>query len=55
MSRIVVQQRPALRVPGGRILGLPVYYAKGGVIDMTQTLRAFPVGTLHSVRRHLQP
>jgi NADH dehydrogenase len=34
--------------------GLMLYYAKGDVIDMAETLRVFPVGTLRSVRQHLQ-
>jgi NADH dehydrogenase len=34
--------------------GLMLYYANGDVIDMAETLRAFPVGTLRSVRQHLQ-
>lgn len=34
--------------------GLMLYYANGDVIDMTQTLRAFPIGTLRSVRGHFQ-
>ena len=35
--------------------GLMLYYANGDVIDMTQTLRTFPIGTLRSVRGHFQP
>ncbi|HYN06288.1 MAG TPA: SDR family oxidoreductase [Vicinamibacterales bacterium] len=34
--------------------GLMLYYAHGDVIDMTQTLRALPVGDLRSVRGHFQ-
>lgn len=34
--------------------GLMLYYANGDAVDMTETLRAFPVGTLRSVRQHLQ-
>ncbi len=34
--------------------GLMLYYARGDVIDMTETLRAFPMPHLKSVREHLQ-
>ena len=34
--------------------GLMLYYAKGDAIDMADTLRAFPVRKLKSVREHLQ-
>ena len=34
--------------------GLMLYYAGGDVIDMTETLQAFPVEHLKSVREHLQ-
>jgi uncharacterized protein YbjT (DUF2867 family) len=33
---------------------LMLYYARGDVIDMTETLRAFPVEQLTSVREHLE-
>lgn len=35
-------------------IGLMLYYARGEDIDMTETLRAFPVGALKSVRQHFR-
>jgi hypothetical protein len=34
--------------------GLMLYYARGDIIDMTETLRALPVAPLKSVREYLQ-
>ncbi len=36
------------------VAALMLYYASGEVIDMTDTLRLFPVPPLKSVREHLQ-
>lgn len=51
---LLAQHRQAADSMSQTFAGLMLYYANGDVIDMTQTLRAFPVGTLRSVRQHLQ-